>query len=342
VNSGLQQFPFRALAQQDDCLSWQAENPLQVGSTLARLSQTVLDYFTDGLKTLSDRLHALDLDNQFTFLATILHFFIAHLPDTPKPELQTSDLSADAISLATSELPLAHVPQEAAEQVPERLPPDGLPQEAVDQMSDAATGHLSDHVNWLNDGDQFIFTDLHALSQTLIESTLLHMQPAGDQTPDGLAQANLNLVASTAAEQLAGHLDWTKIGDQLIFKASEATHEASNETPLSHVSDQGAEHVPEQVPPDGLPPVALDNIATTSAQNQLENHVDWLLQADQLAFSPSDPLQTTNAALEQTPTEPLLESTLPADIQITDVPIETVEDMTISTGVLGADDWLIS
>ena len=79
------------------------------------LSQAVLDYFTDALKTLSDRLQALDLDNQFTFLATILHFFIDHLPDTPKPELQTSDLSADAISLVTSELPLAHVPQEADE-----------------------------------------------------------------------------------------------------------------------------------------------------------------------------------------------------------------------------------
>jgi len=67
-----------------------------------------------------------------------------------------------------------------------------------------------------------------------------------------------------------------------------------------------------------------------------------LLQTDQLTFSPSDPLQTTSVPTEPTPSESLLESVSPADIQITDVPIATVEDMAISTGVLGADDWLVS
>jgi hypothetical protein len=81
----------------------------------------------------------------------------------------------------------------------------------------------------------------------------------------------------------------------------------------------------------------------STAVVQIEDHVQSLLQADQLAFSPSDPLQATDSdSLQQTPSDPLLEPTMLADIQITDVPIETVEDMTISTGVLGADDWLIS
>ena len=291
MDSGLQQLPFRALAEQDDALSWQAENHSLVESPLAGLSQAVLDYFSDALKTLSDRLQALDLNNQFTFLATILHFFVDHLPDTPKPELQTSDLGADAISLATSELPLAHVPQEAAEQVPEKVPPEGLPQVAVDQMSDAATDQLAEHVDWLNDGDQFIFPDLHALSQTLIESTLLRVQAA-----DGPTQVELNPMADAAADQFTGHLDWLKIGDQLTFQISEATHQASNEPPLSHVSDQGTEHVPEQVPPHGLPDQAV-NMAPTATE-QLEANVPWLLQADQLAFSPSDPLQTTSVSFD--------------------------------------------
>jgi hypothetical protein len=147
-------------------------------------------------------------------------------------------------------------------------------------------------------------------------------------------------MADAAAEQLTGHLEWLK-SDQLTFHISEATDQASTEPPSSYVSDQGAEHVPERVPPIGLPHQALVDMAPTAA-DQIEDHVQALLQADQLAFSPSDPLQTTNAAFEQTPTEPLLESMLPVDNQITDAPIETVEDMTISTGVLGADDWLIS
>jgi hypothetical protein len=339
MDSGLQQLPFRAFAQQDDALSCQAENHSH--APFAGLSQAVLDYFSDSLKTLSDRLQALDLNSQFAFLATILHFFVDHLPDTSKPELQASDLGADAISFATSD-PLAHVPREAAEQVPENLPPNGLPQVVVDHVPDAATRQLAEHVDWLNDGDQFVFPDdLHALSHTLIESALLHVQAAENQTLDRLTQVDLNPMADAAAEQLTGHLDWTKIGDQLTFKTSEATHEASNEPPLSHVSDPGAELVPEQVPPQGLPDQALVNMAPTAA-HQLEEHVQSLLQADQLAFSPSDPLQTTSISFDQTPTGPLLESILPADIQITDVPIETVENMTISTGVLGADDWLIS
>ncbi len=204
-----------------------------------------------------------------------------------------------------------------------------------------ATRQLAEHVDWLNDSDQFVFPDdLHALSQTLIEFALLHVQAAVNQNPDGLTQVNFNLMADAAAEQLTGHLDWLKIGDQLTFQISEATHQASNEPPLSHVSDQGAEHVPEQVPPHGLPDQAI-NMAPTATE-QLMANVPWLLQADQFAFSPSDPLQTTGVSFDQTPSEPLLEFILSADIQITDVPIETVEDMTISTGVLGADDWLIS
>ncbi len=133
MDSGLQQLPFRAFAQQDDALSCQAENHSH--APFAGLSQAVLDYFSDFLKTLSDRLQALDLNSQFAFLATILHFFVDHLPDTSKPELQASDLGADAISLATSD-PLAHVPQEAADQVPENLPPNGLPQIVVDHVPD--------------------------------------------------------------------------------------------------------------------------------------------------------------------------------------------------------------
>ena len=173
----------------------------------------------------------------------------------------------------------------------------------------------------------------------MIESALLHVQAAGDQTPDGFTQVNFNPMADAAAEQLTGHLDWLKIGDQLTFHISEATHQASNEPPLSDVSDQGAEHVPEQVPPHGLPDQAI-NMAPTAIEQLKECSV--ALQADQFAFSPSDPLQTTGASFEQTPSEPLLESISSADIQTTDVTIETVEDMTISTGVLGADDWLIS
>src|SRR5262245_30237006 len=124
MDRGLQQLPFRALAGRDDALSWQTEHCLQAESPLPGLSQAVLDYFSDSLRALSDRLQALDLSDQFAFLATILHFFVDHLPDTSKPDLQTSDLGVDTIALATSDT-LAHVPQEAADQMPAPLAPDG-------------------------------------------------------------------------------------------------------------------------------------------------------------------------------------------------------------------------
>jgi hypothetical protein len=345
MDNGLPQLPFRALVQQDDALSWQAEHCSQANSPLAGLSQAVLDYLSDALKALSDRLQALDLNNQFVFLATILHFFADHLPDALKPELPASDVGDEVISLITSD-PLAHVPQQAAEQVPVKLPPDGLPQIAVDQIPDAAAAQLAEHFDWLSESDQFIFPDLHALSQTLIESALLHVQGAGGQTPDGLTRVDLSLTADAAAAQLTGHLEWLK-SDQLTFQISEATRQASNQPPLSHVSDQGSETVSGQVPPDGLPDQAAVDIAPTIGA-QIEDHVQALLQADQLAFSPSDPLQTRSASFEQTPGDPMLEPTgqdfsqSSVDIQTTDIPIETVEDITISTGVLGADDWLIS
>ena len=70
--------------------------------------------------------------------------------------------------------------------------------------------------------------------------------------------------------------DHHEFGDKFSFDTEVSALSAAASQPLDHVPDQGAPHVPTDVPPSGLPSDATDNMSDT-AVTQLNTHVDWLL-----------------------------------------------------------------
>jgi hypothetical protein len=69
--------------------------------------------------------------------------------------------------------------------------------------------------------------------------------------------------------------DHHEFGDKFVFPETTALSSSASQ-PLDHVPDQGAPHVPTDVPPSGLPSDATDNMSDT-AVTQLHAHVDWLI-----------------------------------------------------------------
>jgi hypothetical protein len=82
---------------------------------------------------------------------------------------------------------------------------------------------------------------------------------------------NTDPVTLPAAASQAAH----DFGEQFVFSTTNAHVPPQQVEPLEHVSEQGAAHVPEEIPPEGLPTEAsnMDGAAMT----QLADHVDWLL-----------------------------------------------------------------
>src|SRR5262249_51719104 len=139
-----------------------------------------------------------------------------------------------------------------------------------------------------------------------------------------------------------------KMADTDQPKASPVTTDAAHETeghlsgesstasaPLEHVSERAEDHDPSELPPDGLPQAALDNMSDT-AKAQLADHVDWLISGagDQLTFASDAPNQTPNvrAPLEHVPEQ--AEDHVPAEVPPNGLPQDALDQMqSMQTGL---------
>jgi hypothetical protein len=155
-------------------------------------------------------------------------------------------------------------------------------------MSDTAKEQLVDHVDWLisHPDDQLtsLTTDLPRQNSTvpapleqLPEPTQDHVP--SDLPPDGLPQAAVDHMSDTAKEQLADHVNWliSHPDDQLTFLTTDVPSQNSTvPAPLEQLPEPTQDHVPSDLPPDGLPQAAVDHTLDT-AKEQLADHVDWLI-----------------------------------------------------------------
>ena len=80
-----------------------------------------------------------------------------------------------------------------------------------------------------------------------------------------------NVVSLPAAASQAAHT----FGDQFVFSTTNV-HAPFSAEPLDQVPDQAMSHVPDEIPPQGLPDEALDNMSHI-ATTQLMDHVPWLI-----------------------------------------------------------------
>jgi hypothetical protein len=120
-------------------------------------------------------------------------------------------------------------------------------------------------------------SSLPAPLEQLPEPTQDHVP--SDLPPDGLPQAAVDHMSDTAKEQLADHVNWliSHPDDQLTFLTTDVPSQNSTvPAPLEQLPEPTQDHVPSDLPPDGLPQAAVDHTLDT-AKEQLADHVDWLI-----------------------------------------------------------------
>jgi len=235
---------------------------------------------------------------------------------------------------AANASPLEHVPEQAKDHVPDAVPPEGLPSEAVTHMTPMAKDHVPDWL--LSDGFEVPETNGHVPSQQA--APLEHVpEQAKDHVPDsvppnGLPSEAVTNMAQMAKDQVA---DWL-LSDGFEVPETNGHVPSQQAAPLEHVPEQAKDHVPDSVPPNGLPSEAVTNTAQMA-----KDHVpDWLL-SDEFEFWETNghgPPQQIEL-IEQVPAQ--AEERVPDAVPPEELPSEAaghVDGMATDH----APDWLLS
>jgi hypothetical protein len=190
-----------------------------------------------------------------------------HVPDWLLPDgFEFSDTNThDPMQQAAL---LEHVPEQAKDHVPDTVPPNGLPSAAVTHMAPMAKDHVPD---WLL-SDEVSETNGHGPPQQA--GPLEHVpEQAKDHVPDtvppnGLPSEAVIHMAPMAKDHVP---DWL-LSDGFAFSETDG-HGPPQQEPLKLVPEQAEEHVPDAVPPEGLPSEALAHVENAAA----DHAPDWLL-----------------------------------------------------------------